>query len=226
MPDTPAAITQTESSPHSLLPVGFREAKRTSDQVEEDLIFIAELLSKKTKAVEITRKLNEIRHGSYSLSRQQVANDIKQLERRWAHSISNKTMAEWKAKQIYTIDHLMSEAMDAWERSKRDGQSMTGNVVAAGSSNPTPTGQKVTKTRRDGDPRWIEVMRGLLEREAKVIGMDAPLKLDANVTGEGMATLEALRIAYKERIRAEVKSELPRGQIVDVETIPPTPVSG
>ena len=221
MPDGPiVAVATTDEDSRS--PNGSSFA-RTDVQRAEDDTLIADLIQKGvTNKREIWRKVNEKNAGRYTLSEQTVKKNMAAIEKQWAKVLTGRTLSEYKASQWWKADHLFSEAMDAWERSKREGQTMSGAVGATGE----PSGSRsVTRTRRDGDPRWIEVMLKILERQAKIVGIDAPIKLEASVTGD-TNNLEALRLAYRERIKAEVVSNLPRkpeNAIVDVEVVnPPT----
>lgn len=204
----------------SATPFSQLQAKRTEDQRESDYTLIAELLGKKNSITEIHKQVNASRDGLYSISRSQIVYDIRQLEKRWAAAISTKTMMEWKAKELHTIELLEAEAMEAWERSKREGQSMTGDINDTGAS---VGGRRVTRVRRDGDPRWIEAMIKLQERKARLLGLDAPIRLDASVKADEVATLDTLRAAYRERVEAEIRNTTPRPTVVDVETVQAVP---
>lgn len=190
--------------------------KRSPEQFEGDLVFIAERLLTKMPVAEIHRQLLSKRSAEYTLSLSQIYKDVRVLERRWASGLSATTITEWKAKELRHIEHLEEEALKAYERSKADGQTMSGTVNIEGS----PTGSRnVTKTRRDGDPRWFDVLIKLMERKARLLGLDAPLKLDAIVKEEGGTTLDSLRQAYKSKMEAEVKASLRNGTIVDAEVV-------
>jgi hypothetical protein len=219
MPDEPiVAVATTDEDSRS--PNGSSFA-RTDVQRAEDDTLIADLIQKGvTNKREIWRKVNEKNSGRYTLSEQTVKKNMAAIEKQWAKVLTGRTLGEYKASQWWKADHLYTEAMDAWERSKREGQTMSGAVGATGE----PSGSRsVTRTRRDGDPRWIEVMLKILERQAKIVGIDAPIKLEASVTGDSN-NLEALRLAYRERIKAEVISNLPRkaeNAIVEAEVVSP-----
>ena len=194
---------------------------RTEEQRKSDDEMLVELMRKGCGPREIHRKVNAKNAGVYTLSISLISNNMKRLEEGWAKEMVAHSIGEYKASQYQKVEHLYNEVVEAWERSKREGQTMSGAVNANGEATGT---RSVTRMRRDGDPRWIEAAIKLLERQAKIIGIDAPLKLEASV-GTGNSDLEALRKAYRERIHAEVVSNLPkRGEnsIVDVAVIEPT----
>jgi len=192
--------------------------QRTDEQRKSDDELIATLMRKGAGPTEITRKINEKNSGIYSLTLSVIYRNMKQLTGEWAKEMVSQSIGEYKAAQYQKVEHLYAEVMEAWERSKREGQTMSGAVNATGETTGT---RSVTRTRRDGDPRWIEAAIKLLERQAKIVGIDAPLKLEAS-TGTGNNDLDALRRAYRERIHAEVVSNLPkRGEdaIVDATVV-------
>jgi hypothetical protein len=56
-----------------------------------------------------------------------------------------------------------------------------------------------------------------------MLGLDAPVKVDAVVTTNDEGTLDSLRQAYREKVAAEVKAELTLGRekpIIEVESEP------
>ena len=195
---------------------------RTDEQRKSDDDMLVELMRKGNGPRECHRKINAKNSGIYTLSLATVHTNMKRLEAVWAKEMVASSIGEYKASQWQKVEHLYNEVMEAWERSKREGQTMSGGVNATGEA----TGSRsVTRTRRDGDPRWIEAAIKLLERQAKIIGIDAPLKLEASV-GSGNSDLDALRKAYRERIHAEVVSNLPkRGEnpIIEATVVEPTP---
>jgi hypothetical protein len=218
MPEDSQQITSGAGARCGVLPTW----QRTEEQRKSDDELLASLMSKGCGPREITRKVNEKNAGSYTLSLALIHKNMKQLEELWAKAMVTRSIGEYKASQYQKVEHLYNEVMEAWERSKREGQTMSGAVNATGEA----TGSRsVTRTRRDGDPRWIEAAIKLLERQAKIIGIDAPLKLEASV-GAGNSDLDALRKAYRERIHAEVVSNLPkRGEnpIIEATVVEPTP---
>jgi hypothetical protein len=95
------------------------------------------------------------------ISRQAVAAALRRVERR-ALARLTATVGLLKARQTLQLDHLISEAYQAWEKSKKPAKKRKIRV--------TQTGQETTRetTGRDGDPRWIGEIRSLLSAQRDI----------------------------------------------------------
>lgn len=155
--------------------------KRTKEQREADKTFCADLFVKGYTYKQISEKLNEWtkeRGLNYEISYRQIYVDI------------NQVMIEWKKEQIDNIDKYISlelkkldkievELWEAWEKSKKpkrktkiDGGNIQNDIVTGG----------VLDSRqledRNGEPRYLELLLKVQERRAKLLGYNAPVKVD------------------------------------------------
>lgn len=109
------------------------------------------------------------------VTQQQISLDLKEIRRVW-----QRTMAEefdrLKAEQLAKLDAVEAEAWRGWRRSTRQAVKNTARLVR------TPDGDR-SETRRDqedqaGDPRFLQVALSTVERRCKLIGADAPTRLE------------------------------------------------
>lgn len=95
------------------------------------------------------------------VSRQAVAKALQRVERR-ALARLTATVGLLKARQTLQIDHLISEAYEAWIKSKRNGKKRRVKTTKDGIERSLET------TGRDGDPRWIGEIRSLLSAQRDI----------------------------------------------------------
>jgi hypothetical protein len=62
------------------------------------------------------------------------------------------------------------------------------------------------------------------ERESRLLGLDSPVKVMAQLSNEDFATEAARLITSIQELDATTLKELSRGQVIDAEVAPPTPV--
>lgn len=186
----------------------FRQ-KRSILQRENDLQLTAEMHLKGHSSYDIANHLNATR--TYSLSRQQIDNDINEIHKRWEVKYGGKTH-KVRLKELAKLDILEAEAWAAWKNSQRDGKEQM-QV-----SSPAPNGGAViSKTiksakQRDGDAKFLKVLLDVSERKAKLLGLD---KVD-EATVDHLKNLppelmDNMRARFKQKLLAEVsgKSEAP-----------------
>jgi predicted transcriptional regulator len=79
-----------------------------------------------------------------------------------------------KVRDLDRLEHIISEAMRAWHRSKRTRVKETVKTDEDGSS------LTVAKERTAGDARYLDVAVEAMERQAKMLGIDAPKTVSVN----------------------------------------------
>jgi hypothetical protein len=161
-----------------------KPAKRNKAQREADLILIAEMTLQGMKQSKISTILAEKR--PYSLSQQTISKDIKLLEERWREE-STRTITEGKNRQLKHLEVLKADAWRCLEASteprivkkqgwrERPGQTPPGGTQGQQTaSQAKETFATVEHEERQADPRWHMVLLKALEREAALLGLDAP----------------------------------------------------
>lgn len=146
--------------------------KRSKIEREQQLPDIAEMYLRKARQSDIAKK--------YGLSRQQIAYDLKVIQKRWSDQAVH-SLSEAKLKELHNIDLIEREAWGEWERSKQDRQLRSAKKIQkAGEPDKVETG--IDTEGRLGDPRYLQVMNDCGERRVRLLGLDAPIKVDARVT--------------------------------------------
>lgn len=158
-----------------------RAGKRTVEQHEADKRFCADLFVKGYAYRVIADRLNEYNHENgleYSVTYKTVFMDIQQV------------LAEWKKERFKDIDNYMQlelkkldkmeiELWDAWEKSKsakRKTKIIGGSISDNSISGGTLDSRQIEDN--NGDPRYLDLLLKVQERRAKLLGYNAPVKVD------------------------------------------------
>lgn len=104
------------------------------------------------------------------LSEATVSRDLKVLHKEWLAG-SQVGFSKARARELAKIDRLEREYWEAWKRSRTGGQA--------------------------GDPRFLTGIQWCIERRCKIMGIDAPTKMDLRINEldaaieQGLAKLAA-----------------------------------
>ena len=180
-----------------------KQKGRSKAERESDLAFICEHAHKGESKSAIHIKLQENR--SYQISKAAFNKDYAEIESRWVNTfIKGQTLANLKSREIARLEFLEEEAFAAWTRSKTHGQIEKFDVESG-----TPSkGKSVTAIKRDGDPKFLELMLKFAEHRAKLLGLFAPIKIDADVESnlKSQDELDGFRRAYAETLLSQQKA--------------------
>ena len=194
-------------------------SRRTQEQRESDLVFIASMRIQRKSHSTIRAELAKIR--PYTISAATVINDIREIEDRWANTfMQGQTLTMFKVKELVKLEKYEEELWDAWQHSKTIGQITRKQLDKDGQ--PEKRGS-VALTKRDGDPKFMELLLKVSERKSKILGLDAPLKLDTSDEKrmQDAENLDQFRAAFMECARAKVMAELQdKSPVVDVVATP------
>lgn len=155
--------------------------KRTKEQIESDKVFCADLFVKGYAYREIAKRLNEYnreRGLDYEITYKTVYYDI------------DKVLQEWKKERFETVDNYIQlelkkldkmevELWQAWElskTSKKKTKIVGGNIVNGEISGGVLDNRTLETT--NGDPRYLDLLLKVQERRAKLLGYNAPVKVD------------------------------------------------
>ena len=155
--------------------------KRTVEQREADKTFCADLFIKGYTYRHIADKLNEANRENgleYTVTFKTVFNDI------------NAVLAEWKKQQFSDISNYMQlelkkldkievELWTAWENSK--GSKRKTKIKGGGINDGIATGGELAERSLEttnGDPRYLDLLLKVQERRAKLLGYNAPMKVN------------------------------------------------
>lgn len=155
--------------------------KRTVEQREADKRFCADLFVKGYTYRQIAEKLNAYNEENgldYKLTYKTIFMDI------------NQVLVEWKKERFDCIDNYIQlelkkldkmevELWQAWENSKGSKRKtkITGGRVDNGVATGGELAERTLETT-DGDPRYLDLLLKIQDRRAKLLGYNAPVKLD------------------------------------------------
>lgn len=161
-------MTEITDKPLRRLRHGYR---RTPEQRENDLVFCTDLFLKGYSYRQISDLLNK-RNAKMGLDYaivppMRVYKDLKQLLINWKRE-HEENIDLYITKELSKLDKIEAELWDAWERSKK-------RIVSK-------IRQSGLKTERSeifaGNPRYLDLVLSVQQRRAKLLGLDAPVKID------------------------------------------------
>ena len=192
--------------------------KRTPEQRDVDRALIANLLIQGLNQREIAAVINQDQDRPYTITQQTVANDIKHIRRAWKKEYTGKH-DEMLGGQLAIIARVKREALAEFERSKLNWSGKSTKVKGVGGSSATQVNE-VEQTRREegrlGDPRYLDVILKATDREAKLLGLDAPAKHDHSISNAG-DPLEVYITMPADRRRAKIAKLAARVGLEDEE---------
>jgi hypothetical protein len=161
-------MTEITDKPLRRLRHGYR---RTPEQRENDLVFCTDLFLRGYSYRQISDLLNQ-RNAKMGLDYaivppMRVYKDLKQLLINWKRE-HEENIDLYITKELSKLDKIEAELWDAWERSKK-------RIVSK-------IRQSGLKTERSetfaGNPRYLDLVLSVQQRRAKLLGLDAPVKVD------------------------------------------------
>jgi hypothetical protein len=147
--------------------------KRTKEQILEDRVKVAEMFVQSYSLRQIADEVCKDR--PYKLSHVQICQDIKAVVAQWKIDTS-AFIDERMESDLMKLEKIENEAWLAWERSK--GKRIT--------KTQSQTGGETTRVIKEealvGDPKFLEVIRQVLQDRANLLGYMAPKKVDTTVS--------------------------------------------
>ena len=169
------------------------QKKRTKEQILEDRVKVAEMFVQSYTLRQIAEEVCKDR--PYKLSHVQICQDIKTVVAQWKTDTS-AFIDERMESDLMKLERIENEAWQAWERSKGIKRTRT----------KTKVGDVVTNTIKDenlvGDPKFLEVIRQVLQDRANLLGYMAPKKVDTTVS---VSLTNKIAEMGPDAIQAEVK---------------------
>lgn len=161
-------MTEITDKPLRRLRHGYR---RTPEQRENDLVFCTDLFLRGYSYRQISDLLNQ-RNAKMGLDYaivppMRVYKDLKQLLINWKRE-HEENIDLYITKELSKLDKIEAELWDAWERSKK-------RIV----SKIRQSGLKNERSETfAGNPRYLDLVLSVQQRRAKLLGLDAPVKVD------------------------------------------------
>lgn len=162
--------------------------KRTTEQRETDLIFCSDLFLKGYTYREISRLINK--HNAeagrdYTLSAVSIYKDMQKCLIEWKRE-RMKNIDDYVTQELRKLDRMEVELWTAWEESKT-GKRREKNRTSAKPRKVLTEEEKTadwygydeTQTETSaGNPRFLDLLLNVQQRRAKLLGYDAPVKVD------------------------------------------------
>jgi hypothetical protein len=145
--------------------------KRQPDEVERDRELIAKLYIQGKKQSAIAEIISA--QYKFSVTQQQISLDLGVIRKRWLES-SVRDFDAAKSEQLAKIDHMESEAWDAWEKSKGKHRQVTTKKGINGKGEIDETTVKVEDLI--GNPAYMNIIDRCIERRCRLLGLDAELR--------------------------------------------------
>ena len=161
--------------------------KRSEEQSNYDVRFCADLFLRGYSYREIADALNRdlsARGVGYTISFQMVYYDLQQCLIEWKRE-RLETIDEYVTQELRKLDKMEVELWEAWERSKtgklreKNRQNAKPRKVLEDGDNPEYYGYEETTTETSaGNPRFLDLLLNVQQRRAKMLGFDAPVKIE------------------------------------------------
>ena len=163
-----------------------RMYKRTREQIEFDRAFCADLFLRGYPYREIAKRLNDDlakRKMDYRLTESMVYYDIQRLLISWKRD-QLESIDQYVTAELQKLDKMEVEAWNAWELSKQKKTKNKTKKAGNGLMGRQIMTEEATETT-SGNPRYLDLLLNVQHRRAKMLGFDAPIKIDipgVNVT--------------------------------------------
>ena len=167
-------------------PLGYN--KRSEEQRIYDIRFCADLFLRGYSYREIADALNRdlsARGMGYTITFQMVYYDLQQCLIEWKRERMDN-IDDYVTQELRKLDKMEVELWEAWEKSKT-GKERTKNRTSAKPRKVLTEEEKTTdwygydETTNEtsaGNPRFLDLLLNVQQRRAKMLGFDAPLKIE------------------------------------------------
>lgn len=150
--------------------------QRKAPELVIDREFELQLWIKGWSLRDIAKELSANRE--YIVSHVSVWNDIQFMLREWRRFRLDK-IDDMKQAEFVKLNALEREYWDAWERSKEEYRKRV--AEKKGGEDGAVMKQSLTQEDRNGDPRYLDGVMKCIDKRCKLLGLDAPMKIDENL---------------------------------------------
>lgn len=167
-------------------PAGYN--KRTEEQRDYDISFCSSLFLRGYTYREIVAALNDDlakRKAGYTISLAMVYYDLQQTLIEWKRERMDN-IDDYVTQELRKLDKMEVELWEAWEKSKT-GKERVKNRTSAKPRKVLTEEEKTTdwygydETTNEtsaGNPRFLDLLLNVQQRRAKMLGFDAPVKIE------------------------------------------------
>lgn len=144
--------------------------QRSEEQREADFVKISDLYLRGCSCRQIAK--------SIGISHAMIARELQVIRQRWLEE-QVKNFDELQQRELLRLDKIECEMWDAWEKSKADQITSTARredgMIAK-------TVNEVKKAQQTGDAQYMQVIMRCIEKRCKILGLDAPEKVQHSGT--------------------------------------------
>lgn len=151
------------------------------------------------------------------VSKHTVIRDMREVRAQWREQYAD-TFQRYTLEQIRKIDAVEQEAWEAWQASKQDAVTISRKEPSDGDIETTTTVKGQT-----GDPRYLEAILRAIERRSKLLGLDAPEKVqwlikdeqagdDEDGDSAELAKVQAQLVGMLDTLRERARTAADQGQ--------------
>lgn len=133
-----------------------------------------------------------------------ISRDLKALQKDWLNSALIDYNAA-KARELAKIDRLEREYWAAWEASKEDRETQITEKIE--SQTPRSKAQ-IRREGQVGSPSFLAGVEWCIKRRCKMLGLDAPAKVDMTSRGEQIGGLAAFSDEQLDAWEARIEARL------------------
>lgn len=173
---------------------------RTTIEKERDYHFITNLYLKRYSLRSIAKMLCEHVGNPKYLSFKTIQNDLHVIMDRWREeSITDIDKA--KQTELNAINRLEQEYWKAWEKSIEDYEKKSKKLKGTlskegGKSNPSEQEIATTEMISMGNPAYLAGIERCIERRCKILGIDAPSKMDVTSGGKEIKSITSIEVVH------------------------------
>jgi hypothetical protein len=171
-----------------------RAIERSKHKRESDIARASELYCKGVSQLAIGEQLG--------ISQSCVAKDLKILRGRWLEA-GLRDFDELRSEQLAKIDALEATYWEAWNKSCRDKKRQTAGTRE--SARDDIKHAEIVTEGRDGNPAFLAGVDKCIERRCKLLGLDAPQRMEVNDTTPPKYDLSKLTPEELDDLQEKVK---------------------
>jgi hypothetical protein len=139
------------------------------------------------------------------VDRATVSRDLRSVQAEWLKSGVMDLNAA-KARELAKLDEVERQAWDAWEKSRKDAETMEVTGTAQGGKGKPDKVKKITKGQA-GDSRFLGIILDCVNRRCEILGLDAPKKLEHGGIDGGPIPIQLNDEQLLERAQAILNGE-------------------
>jgi len=131
-----------------------------------------------------------------------LARDLSELDKRWKAE-ALRDIAAWKVVELERLDAVERAAWEAWERGIGKKQKTITERNQGGKGSVAKA--RIETEELNGDPRYLAVILDCQQRRARLLGLDAPAKIEGSGPGGGPLIEVVIRDAVAKQSPIEEK---------------------